>query len=84
MQVGYTLWFGLLCFLYHPRPAALGGVNRIETCIPVPYTNSCVSLCHFRHGHGDVSIIRYLVESCGCNVNDIDDDGNTPLHFACQ
>ena len=31
---------------------------------------------------GDLACVKYLVEKCGLDVGQIDDDGGTPLHYA--
>lgn len=39
--------------------------------------------CHIAALRNNIECVKVLIDT-KCNVNLIDDDGNTPLHIACE
>jgi ankyrin repeat protein len=70
--------------------AQTGQLNALQalwaqhgSCIVDTANGSGWTALHHSCYHGNLAIFQYLVETCGANVNAVEEeDGDTPLHFA--
>ena len=74
-SVSYTLYVHYtFTSSYIYQAAAIIAVNLL--------VSNTLSVLHSREGH--LNIVRYLVTEAHCDPNIKDNDGWTPLHYACR